>query len=153
MQPSMNPYASSAADRVPLAYENVKMLERECDLTDEEHDAMLRFCAGAPIPVPFGTLVSPPRQLLYNIQAELRELLCRKQCDIFTLEEESLASEMRLKAALVRNPYLRDDHPAEIWYRMSNSGERRLLQRTWKEQCDLLARILGALADEGFESL
>jgi hypothetical protein len=44
MQAFVNPYASDATQRVPLTYENMSMLERECDVTAEEYEALLIFC-------------------------------------------------------------------------------------------------------------
>jgi hypothetical protein len=44
MQAFVNPYASDAIQRVPLTYENMSMLQRECDVTAEEYEALLVFC-------------------------------------------------------------------------------------------------------------
>jgi hypothetical protein len=43
-----NPFASSPTKRVPLIYENLKMLERECDLTKEDSGILTRFCGKYP---------------------------------------------------------------------------------------------------------
>jgi hypothetical protein len=44
MQAFVNPFASDAIQRVPLTYENMSMLERECDVPPEEYEALLIFC-------------------------------------------------------------------------------------------------------------
>lgn len=48
MQASVNPFASDATQRVPLTYENLKMLERECFVTKEERKTLLLFCGWYP---------------------------------------------------------------------------------------------------------
>jgi hypothetical protein len=87
-----------------------------------------------------------------NAHIALCDLLKRKQRDISALEEDALMSKRALKKALAKNPNLPEDDEARFFCRMCNSGEKRLLQRTWKEQCDLVWDILGAFADEGFET-
>jgi len=91
-------------------------------------------------------------ELLMNVQTALRELLGRKQEAIDDLDEEALTSARKLEEALVRDPNLPENDKTMFLFRMYNSGERRLLRRTWKEQRDLVIQILGVFADEGFEN-
>ncbi|KAH9970281.1 hypothetical protein BGW80DRAFT_1461399 [Lactifluus volemus] len=151
MQAFVNPFASDAIQRVPLTYENMSMLERECDVPPEEYEALLIFCAGAPIPDPHEFAYTTTIEQLLNVHTALCELFERKESEISALEEDVVISTLDLEEALARDPELPKDDEARFLYKMCNSGERRLLHRTWSEQCDLVLRILGAFMDEGFE--
>jgi hypothetical protein len=173
MQASENPFASDATQRVPLNYENLKMLERECFVTEEERKTLLLFCgwypslvlthhsdfslcyhtytAGATIPTPLGFAYEYTLDLLMNVQRALRDLLDRKEKAIADLDEEALMSARKLEAALIRNPNLPEDDEARFFFKICNCGERRLLRRTWTEQRDFVIEILGAFADEDLE--
>jgi hypothetical protein len=88
---------------------------------------------------------------LVNVHIALCDLFDRKQGEISELEEDAAISTMDLEEALANDPELPKDDEARFLYKVCNSGERRLLHRTWSEQCDLILRILTAFTDEGFE--
>ncbi|KAI0250470.1 hypothetical protein BJV78DRAFT_562129 [Lactifluus subvellereus] len=152
MQDSVNPFASDATQRVPLTYENLKLLERECFVTKEGHKVLLIFCAGATIPTPLEFAYEYTHELLMNVQTALRELLGRKLEDITVLDRDALMSARKLEEALIKDPNLPEDDETKFLFKMCNSGERRLLRRTWREQCDFVMEILKAFVDEGFEN-
>jgi hypothetical protein len=88
---------------------------------------------------------------LTNVHIALCELFDRKQGEISALEEDVVISTLDLEEALARDPELPKDDEARFLYKVCNSGERRLLHRTWSEQCDLILRVVTAFMDEGFE--
>ncbi|KAI0265552.1 hypothetical protein BC834DRAFT_165367 [Gloeopeniophorella convolvens] len=155
MHQSANPYQFDTEERIKLTYENVMMLQRDCDLAPEEYDALLSFCAGGlvPQPSPFAAGPQQPRLRLLRAQAAVRELFHDKQHDIAELETTAISSTRRLKRALARKQHVDKDHPVWVACCIANSGEARLLERTRHEQCAVLSGILAALADEGLEEL
>ena len=174
MDTSGNSSASSTTIRVPLVYENLRMLERECDLTPKDYDILIRFCGVySPVAVPL-VLISPPSHRmptnriitagepipivtaffrLRHIRKVLLQGLSRKGEDICSLEENSLAAKREAKAMLSRNSEIDLDEAVPTWCKLFNTGESRLLLSHWKDQCGVFARILSALDEEGFDKI